>query len=73
MIAVDAAIGWVLIALHELGHLATARAAGAPARISLGTRLQFLVAQTDVSGVWATLAHAVSETVRQWHAASARA
>lgn len=54
VIAVDAAIGRILIALHELGHLVTARTAGAPARISLGTRLQFLVAQTDVSGVWAT-------------------
>jgi hypothetical protein len=53
VIAVDAAIGWLLVGLHELGHLATARAAGAPARITLATRLQFLVAQTDVSGVWA--------------------
>jgi putative peptide zinc metalloprotease protein len=46
-------IVWSLIVLHELSHLVTARAAGAPGRISLGTRLQFLVAQTDVSGVWA--------------------
>ena len=53
VLAVDAAIGWSLVLLHELAHLATARAANAPARISLSTRLQFLVAQTDVSGVWA--------------------
>ncbi len=54
VLAVNAAIGWTLVVLlHELGHLATARAAGVPARITLGTRLQFLVAQTDVSGVWA--------------------
>ncbi|SCF21598.1 hypothetical protein [Micromonospora mirobrigensis] len=46
-------IVWSLILLHELAHLFTARAAGAPGRMSLGTRLQFLVAQTDVSGVWA--------------------
>lgn len=46
-------IVWALIFLHELAHLFTARAAGAPGRMSLGTRLQFLVAQTDVSGVWA--------------------
>ncbi|GIJ30882.1 hypothetical protein [Micromonospora sediminimaris] len=46
-------IVWTLIGLHELAHLVTARAAGAPGRISFGTRLQFLVAQTDVSGVWA--------------------
>ena len=48
-----AALSWLIIGLHELGHLITARAAGVPARMTLGTRLQFLVAQTDVSGVWA--------------------
>lgn len=53
VLAVNAAICWALIGLHELGHLCTARAAGAPARLSLGTRLQFLAVQTDVSGVWA--------------------
>src|SRR5580658_5367929 len=53
VLAGDAALGWALVWLHELGHLGTARAAGVPARLSLSTRLQFLVAQTDVSGVWA--------------------
>jgi putative peptide zinc metalloprotease protein len=53
VLAVDAAIAWTLILIHELAHLATARAAGAPARITLSTRLQFLTAQTDVSSVWA--------------------
>jgi putative peptide zinc metalloprotease protein len=48
----NAAIGWTIVLLHELGHLSTSRAAGVPARMSFGTRLQFLVAQTDVSGVW---------------------
>lgn len=52
VLAVNAVIGWTLILIHELAHLATARAAGAPARITLSTRLQFLAAQTDVSGVW---------------------
>ena len=47
------AMVWSTIFVHELAHLLTARAAGAPGRMSLGTRLQFLVAQTDVSGVWA--------------------
>lgn len=47
------AIVWTLILFHELAHLFVARAAGAPGRMSLGTRLQFLAAQTDVSGVWA--------------------
>jgi hypothetical protein len=53
VLAVNAVIAWLIIAVHEVAHLATARAAGAPARITLGTRLQFLAAQTDVSGVWA--------------------
>jgi putative peptide zinc metalloprotease protein len=52
VLAVDVSIGWTLVLLHELAHLATARAVGAPARITLSTRLQFLVAQTDVSAVW---------------------
>jgi putative peptide zinc metalloprotease protein len=53
VIAGNAAIGWSLLFLHELAHLATARGAGVYARMSLSTRLQFLVAQTDVSGIWA--------------------
>lgn len=47
-----AALTWASVFLHELAHLTTARAAGAPGRMSLGTRLQFLAAQTDVSGIW---------------------
>ncbi|GAB3155800.1 hypothetical protein [Microbispora hainanensis] len=46
------AAGWLLILLHELAHLCTARAAGVPGRIRFGTRLQFLTAQTEVSGIW---------------------
>jgi putative peptide zinc metalloprotease protein len=53
VLAGNAALGWTVVWLHELGHLTTARAAGVPARLSLSTRLQFLAAQTDVSGVWA--------------------
>jgi putative peptide zinc metalloprotease protein len=53
VLAVNAAIAWLVICVHECAHLATARAAGAPARITISTRLQFLAAQTDVSGVWA--------------------
>src|ERR1700691_283042 len=41
-LAADAVICWVLVLLHELAHLGTSRAAGAPSRITLGTRLQFL-------------------------------
>jgi putative peptide zinc metalloprotease protein len=53
VLAVNAAIAWTIILVHECAHLATARAAGVPARITISTRLQFLAAQTDVSGVWA--------------------
>jgi putative peptide zinc metalloprotease protein len=49
----NAAMGWALLFLHESAHLVTARAAGVPGRMSLGSRLQFLVAQTNVSGIWA--------------------
>ena len=48
----NAAIGWSIVFLHELAHLTTARAAGVPGQIRFGTRLQFLVVQTDVTGVW---------------------
>lgn len=51
------AVTWSLVLLHELAHLGTARAAGVPGRITLGSRLQFLVVQTDVSGVWAEGRH----------------
>ncbi|MFE0673952.1 hypothetical protein [Streptomyces sp. NPDC058867] len=46
-----AAAGWVLLLAHELAHLVTARATGVPGRMRLGTRLQFLVMQTDISGI----------------------
>ncbi|WP_328583398.1 hypothetical protein [Streptomyces sp. NBC_00370] len=45
------AAGWTLLLAHELAHLVTARAAGVPGRMRLGTRLQFLVMQTDISGI----------------------
>lgn len=53
VLAVNVAISWALTGLHELGHLAVGRAAGTPARITLSTRLQFLVVQTDITGLWA--------------------
>jgi hypothetical protein len=45
------------IALHEFWHLAAARASDVYGRIGLGTRLQFLVAQTKVTGLWASPRH----------------
>ncbi|WP_326581615.1 hypothetical protein OIE69_44490 (plasmid) [Actinacidiphila glaucinigra] len=53
VLLVQAAIAWSLLGIHELAHLITARAAGVPGRITFGTRLQFLVAQTEVPGIWA--------------------
>jgi len=53
VILTQAAIAWSLILIHETAHLVTARAAGAPGRMEFGTRLQFLVAQTNVTGIWA--------------------
>ncbi|MET7475656.1 hypothetical protein ABZT17_15005 [Streptomyces sp. NPDC005648] len=46
-----AVVGWSIVLLHELAHLAVARATGVPGRIGFGTRLQFLVVQTDISGI----------------------
>ncbi|MFR9796218.1 hypothetical protein ACL02U_09990 [Streptomyces sp. MS06] len=51
VVGFGAAAGWALLLLHEGAHLVTARATGVPGRTSLGTRLQFLVMQTDISGI----------------------
>jgi hypothetical protein len=53
VMAGNAVLAWTIIYLHELAHLATARAYDVPGRLRLGTRLQFLAAQTDVTGIWA--------------------
>jgi putative peptide zinc metalloprotease protein len=39
--------------LHELAHLVAARAAGVPASLSFGHRLWIVVAETDLSRLWA--------------------
>jgi hypothetical protein len=39
--------------LHEMGHLIGARAVGVPARLGIGHRLWILVAETDLTGLWA--------------------
>jgi hypothetical protein len=48
----NTAVFLAAVAVHEFWHLAAARADGVYARIGLGTRLQFLVAQTTVTGIW---------------------
>jgi putative peptide zinc metalloprotease protein len=40
------------VAVHEVGHLIAARAAGVPARFGLSHRLWILVAETDLTGMW---------------------
>ena len=42
----------VTIFLHEMAHLVAARAAGVPARLGVSNRLWYLVAETDMTGVW---------------------
>ncbi|WP_328401766.1 hypothetical protein [Nocardia sp. NBC_00403] len=51
VLALSAGAGWSLVYVHELAHFITARAAGVHARIQLSTRLQFLIAETDISGI----------------------
>ncbi|MEW9554341.1 hypothetical protein [Nonomuraea sp. NPDC050783] len=48
-----AAGSWLLVLVHELGHVAAARSLGVRAELSLGTRMQFLVVQTRITGIWA--------------------
>jgi putative peptide zinc metalloprotease protein len=38
--------------LHEMGHLVAARAAGVPARLGISHRLWYMVAETDMTGIW---------------------
>ncbi len=40
------------VAVHEVGHVVAARAAGVPAGIGVGNQLYVLVAQTDMTGIW---------------------
>jgi hypothetical protein len=42
-------LGWGLAFLHELAHCLAARAYGCPCFVTLGRRLYFLVAQTDLT------------------------
>lgn len=46
-------LGIVMVLIHELAHLVAARAVGVASRIGLGNRLWMLVAETDMTGVWA--------------------
>ena len=53
VMAVNLVLGTFHVVIHEIAHLLAARAEGIPAHIRPGTRLHYLVLQTDVSGAWA--------------------
>jgi putative peptide zinc metalloprotease protein len=45
-------ITFVLVLVHEWGHILAARSEGLPAKLGLGHRLFFVVLETDMSHVW---------------------
>ncbi len=53
VIAANTAMFLGVMAVHEFAHLAAARSREVPARITFGTRLYSLVAQTEVPALWA--------------------
>lgn len=46
------AVNLIGVTVHELAHLLAARAFGVPARIGVSHRLWFLVAETEMTGIW---------------------
>jgi putative peptide zinc metalloprotease protein len=51
-VAVWLLISFLLVLLHEFGHVLAVRSEGLPAKIELGHRLFFIVLETDMSQVW---------------------
>ena len=45
-------ITFLLVVVHEIGHVLAVRAEGLPTRIEVGHRLVFVVLETDMSRVW---------------------
>jgi putative peptide zinc metalloprotease protein len=45
-------IAYVSILLHEAGHLVAAQAVGVSSRLGISNRLWYLVAETDLTGLW---------------------
>lgn len=45
-------LSFVLLMLHELGHLLAVRSFGLPARLGIGRRFLFVVIETEMVGVW---------------------
>ncbi|HZU32523.1 MAG TPA: hypothetical protein VFB79_15505, partial [Candidatus Angelobacter sp.] len=44
--------GYFALVLHEFSHLVAARAAGVDSKFGLGHRLWYIVAETDLTGLW---------------------
>ena len=44
---------WIFVAIHELAHLCAAKSVGVEGTFSLSTRTIFVVAQTNLSNLWA--------------------
>ncbi|MGI2906869.1 hypothetical protein [Tolypothrix sp. VBCCA 56010] len=47
------AMSYLVLFLHEMAHLIAARAVGVSSRMGISNRLWILVAETDMTGVWA--------------------
>lgn len=45
-------ISYLVLFLHEMAHLIAARAVDIPSRMGISNRMWFLVAETDMSGIW---------------------
>lgn len=45
-------VTFLLVMLHEFGHVLAVRSEGLPAKIEIGHRLFFIVLETDMSQVW---------------------
>ncbi|WP_121610076.1 peptidase [Mesobacillus foraminis] len=45
-------VTFLLVLVHEMGHVLAVRSEGLPTRIELGHRLVFVVLETDMSRVW---------------------
>lgn len=45
-------VAYITILVHEMGHLVAARSVGVSSRMGISNRLWYLVAETDLTGLW---------------------
>lgn len=50
-------LGYAAVFVHEMAHLLAARALGISCRLGIGNRLWMVVAETDMTGIWAVEPH----------------